>query len=293
MGEWKYMELKKRKYPAKIILFGEYTVGAGGTALAMPYPSFSARWAHDERNYDLLSDYYTYLEEKEYAFLDYSRLEDLKEERHGLDCNIPIGYGLGSSGAITAAIYDSICGSYEEKSYVELKEELGLMESYYHGSSSGTDPLVSLINQPLHIGEHKITVLGKQGAKDFGEWQLFMYDSGKARLSQSFIEFFTEKSAETAFNRDFLVPMKEHVAAAIEAYLSSDVDLLTHFREISRMEYEFMQPMIIESIDKLWRRGLSSGEFYFKLCGAGGGGMYYVYGRTDAIADLRDHLIPL
>ena len=59
-----------------------------------------------------MKDWIAYCVSHGLDFIDLKRWAHDSENRLAIDSNIPIGYGLGSSGAVTACIYDR----YVEKS---------------------------------------------------------------------------------------------------------------------------------------------------------------------------------
>src|SRR5690606_5222108 len=74
------------------------------------------------------------------------------------DSSIPQGYGIGSSGALVAAIYDryaqdkiTVLENLTRDKLLRLKEIFGKMESFFHGKSSGLDPLNSYLSLPILI----------------------------------------------------------------------------------------------------------------------------------------------
>ena len=74
------------------------------------------------------------------------------------DSSIPQGFGVGSSGAIVAAIYDNYSqdkiasdANMSNEEFIGLKKIFGTLESYYHGKSSGLDPLICYLNLPVLI----------------------------------------------------------------------------------------------------------------------------------------------
>ncbi len=82
---------------------------------------------------------------------------DLDKGMH-FDSSIPQGFGVGSSGAIVAAIYDNYSkdkiasdANMSNEKFIELKKIFGILESYYHGKSSGLDPLICYLNLPVLI----------------------------------------------------------------------------------------------------------------------------------------------
>ena len=107
--------MDNRKYNGKVILFGEYSMIFGSNALLIPYYSVSGEWSTIisrpcesgvESNRNLLK-YFDYLRKDDrFKILDLEKME--MELNAGLffDSNIPTGYGVGSSGALVAAIAD-------------------------------------------------------------------------------------------------------------------------------------------------------------------------------------------
>jgi mevalonate kinase len=74
------------------------------------------------------------------------------------DSSIPQGYGVGSSGALVAAIYDkyatqkiTILENLTREKLLALKKIFAAMESFFHGKSSGLDPLNSYLSLPILI----------------------------------------------------------------------------------------------------------------------------------------------
>ena len=100
-----------RAYPAKLLLFGEYTIIVGGQALATPLPLFQGRWAKAQAHESPVD-----LQQKLPAFLDYLRQREWArsfrldafardlEQAYYFASTIPLGYGAGSSGALCAAV---------------------------------------------------------------------------------------------------------------------------------------------------------------------------------------------
>ena len=74
------------------------------------------------------------------------------------DSSIPQGYGVGSSGALVASIYDqyaadkiTVLENLTRDKLLKLKQIFALMESFFHGKSSGLDPLNSYLSLPILI----------------------------------------------------------------------------------------------------------------------------------------------
>src|SRR5690625_6608275 len=103
------------------------------------------------------------------------------EEGMYFDSIIPQGYGVGSSGALVAAIYEryalnkiEIEQEISKEIISELKEVFSKMESFFHGTSSGIDPLICylnlqfLINPKINI--QTIVIPEKKKGKGPGLW---------------------------------------------------------------------------------------------------------------------------
>jgi mevalonate kinase len=98
-----------RAFSSKILLFGEYLVLLGGQSLSFPYDKYNLK-----RSSQYLSKN-TFFFQKLVNYIDQN--QDLRsrisprfkqEVLKGIhyESSIPVGYGLGSSGALVAAIYD-------------------------------------------------------------------------------------------------------------------------------------------------------------------------------------------
>ena len=153
--------LKESLFYAKILLFGEYGIIQDSMGLSIPYNSYKGSLKF---NQTLEGDTLT---SNEHLQLFGSYLADLKSsgdllfnfdvdkfnidiaEGMCFDSSIPQGFGVGSSGALVAAIYNRYAVDKidfntkpSSKQITSLKTIFGQMESYFHGKSSGLDPLI-------------------------------------------------------------------------------------------------------------------------------------------------------
>src|SRR5690606_7039070 len=102
------------------------------------------------------------------------------------DSSIPQGYGVGSSGALVAAIYDqyandkiTVLENLTREKLLQLKNIFGKMESFFHGKSSGLDPLNSYLSIPILINSaDNIEATGIPSQKSEGKNAVFLIDSG-------------------------------------------------------------------------------------------------------------------
>jgi len=266
----------ERSYPAKLLLFGEYAVLLSGAAIAMPLNSYTATWKPRETQEQ---PYWTvpwlaYLKKECAGFLDIERIVDFFEQNI-YDSEIPVGAGLGSSGALTASIYE-LATTEEVADSVLLKEQLGLMESFFHGKSSGLDPLVALINQPIHLSSTKeISIINKLNLDNIN---LYLLDSGSPRQGKEFIEEFRAASILDPETYQAYV----HISNSIVSGCTSDRGVsMSDIHALSQYQFVLMPKMIIDGIAELWLYGLESRRYAIKLCGAGGGGYYLVFSEEE------------
>ncbi len=275
--------LNHKKFFAKLLLFGEYTVVKGSNALAAPFSMFSGSWKFSEADKENLQceipSFLSFLSENRYA--EYLNLEDFQEElEKGLyfDSNIPVGYGAGSSGALCAAIFDRY--GKEKIKHLELSElrtVLGKMESFFHGKSSGLDPLVAYLNRPLFIQAKELKPIDSQGfAKGLGKYySLFLLDTQTPRQTEPLVKIFMDQCQDKSFNDRCSNELVGYNNACIESLLNGKASsLFEAFSQVSAFQFEFFRPMIPEAFQDVWRMGLKSKDLKLKLCGAGGGGFF-------------------
>lgn len=279
-----------KKFYSKIILFGEYSVIQNSMALLIPYSLFEGKLTFRRDNTSVidpeLKAFSLYLKQ----LMDSSQLNfqfDLSsfefDISQGLffDSTIPQGFGVGSSGALVAAIF----ARYEQENHSildikRLKNIFSQLESHFHGSSSGVDPLISYLNSPILIKNKN--ELGPVSIPKFskGKGGIFLLNTKRSRKTEPLVNLFLEKSRnESYFNlcEDVLTPITNH---CIDNFLDVNIDLLLkNFKLLSAFQHEHFSPMIPKLYRDLWSAGLTSNDYSFKLCGAGGGG--FLMGITD------------
>ncbi|CAH1001427.1 hypothetical protein LEM8419_02330 [Neolewinella maritima] len=264
-------------YPAKIILFGEHTLLRGSRGLAIPYPKYSLRWTVDSPD-DRLLALADYLRTRVPArLIDHDTLVRDLRQGAGLTGDIPTGYGLGSSGAVCAAVYDRYATpAGRALPMEELRHTLATMEGHFHGQSSGTDPLVSYLQQPLLLqgGDASAVQLPEGWREGF-----FLVDTGITRSASDLIARFVQ-----AFDQDMVPDIRsgwmEPNERALTALLTGDrQDLYTAFRELSAYQLPNFPYLVPEAFRSVWDGGA---HYRLKLCGAGGGGMLLGLARDRA-----------
>lgn len=272
---------------SKVLLFGEHLVNLGCDALSMPYSSFKGVLKMADNPDDRMEEYLSFLRDKGFDFLDSHKLKT--STKLVFDSNIPEGYGAGSSGALVAACYDYF-KSEENPSLADLKSYLSQMESYFHGVSSGTDPLVSYLNSAVRFKNGGAIQVIESLDFRLEDYSLVLVDSGHAREGKEFINWFMKKSSESIFENQLKESLILESQSCID-YLSGDqtIDFVSSFQMISDFQLKHMKKMIPNHMESLWKSGLDSSNYFLKICGAGGGGFFIALVKTDFLHLLSDN----
>ncbi len=271
-----------KSFPAKILLFGEYTVINGGVALAIPFDHYQGSWQlTNAPKYDW-NPLLRFLQAHPELEIDAQKLERDLSGGAGYVSTIPQGKGLGSSGALVASIFD-FYSVKKDLSLLEIKTKLSQMEGFYHGQSSGVDPLVSWLKKPLMLDAQFNPSLADVPVKTWSELdRWFLFDSEVSRHSAPLIAAFKQKMQDETF-KTTMGHLNLVVDEAIDAYQELNEAVMGQaMLDLSRLQYECMQEMIPDSIKSLWLEGISSRQFALKLCGAGGGGYFIGYRLKNA-----------
>ena len=204
------------------------------------------------------------------------------------ESNIPQGYGLGSSGALVAAIYDSyFVDRKKNMQYADLQVILAILEGYFHGKSSGFDPVVCYLDRAILKSSTSLEILELDGIrKADNAYQLFLLNTQKARKTEPLVQLFLDKCKKDKIFKQLCA--KELVLYndnCIEAYLTNNEALLwENMRNLSAFQAKYFGAMIPDFLVKIWQEGLESNDFYLKLCGAGGGGFMLGLGKREFLA---------
>jgi mevalonate kinase len=287
-----------RIYPSKLLLFGEYTVLSGSQALAVPLSHWKGEWRQDE-NAVIHED------SPLYAYVDWLKAHDLisaasaahmitdAEEGWMYEADIPIGYGLGSSGAFVAALYDRYITKENTTTPSSVLEMLAHMEGYFHGSSSGMDPMVSYSGEAVYKNEQGAF----QSVHDPGwpeGYKVYLLDSGIERSTGPLVHIFKELLKDPEFKTRIkreLIPVVEH---AIHFYLSGTGNMLEEcISLISQFEREYFSMLIPDPVKDQWDELIELPGVYVKFCGAGGGGYFQVISTSNHPSGLFKNLISI
>lgn len=281
---------------AKILLFGEYGIIKDSKGLAIPYNSYKGSLLKSDALNEIQIESHTHLT----AFIDFLKTIDSKlvqfrfdeiekdlQEGMYFDSSIPRGYGVGSSGAIVAAIYDkyaedkiTVLENLTRDKLLKLKTIFGTMESYFHGTSSGLDPLNSYLSLPILINSKTdLEATGIPSQKE-GKGAVFLIDSEQVGETAPMVEIFMEKMKNEGFRNMLKDEFAKYTDASIHDFLKGDVhSLLGNVKQLSKVVLKNFKPMIPQKIQGIWQNGLETNDYYLKLCGSGGGG--YFLGFTE------------
>ena len=279
--------MTERTYHSKIILFGEYSMIFDATALMVPLKRFSAQWrnashlspeaAASNASLQRFADYLSTLDEAKDC-IDLMRFNHELQYNLYLDSNVPSGYGLGSSGVLVAAVYDRFA-LHKSDDLLQMKSLFGKMESFFHGSSSGIDPLQCYLGQPFRITAQGVTLL----PEDFipTDIHVFLADTGTKSNTKPLVQYFKKKRDDASYLRGFQTAYVPCVTACIDHLVAGKKEaFFGSLRQLTDGQLKFLRPMITDnSIDLFLER--PDFNIGFKISGSGGGG--YVLGFTDDI----------
>ncbi len=300
--------MKGPLFYSKILLFGEYGIIKDSKGLSIPYNFFkgalkpNAQSVDAKKSNESLKKYALYLEElsNEQPELVTFDIESLKMDvASGMyfDSSIPQGYGVGSSGALVAAIYDkyafdkiTVLENLTREKLVTLKTVFGAMESFFHGKSSGLDPLNSYLSLPILINSKdniESTSIPSQNTE--GKGAVFLLDSGIIGETAPMVQIFMEQMKNNGFRKMIKDQFIKHTDACVEDFVSGDVkSLFSNIKQLSHVVLDNFKPMIPAQFHKLWKHGIDTNDYYLKLCGSGGGG--YILGFTEDLEKAKTSL---
>ncbi len=292
--------MKGPLFYSKILLFGEYGIIKDSKGLSIPYNFYNGALKTDEnpseearKSNASLSRFAFYLEnlQKDQPELVTFDLDALHKDIAGgmyFDSSIPQGYGVGSSGALVAAIYDkyaknkiTVLENLTRAKLLTLKNIFAQMESFFHGKSSGLDPLNSYLSIPILINsKDNIEATGIPTQSATGKGAVFLLDSGIVGETAPMVNIFMENLKDKGFRAMLKNQFVKYTDACVENFLHGDLkSLFSNTKKLSKVVLNNFKPMIPEAFHGLWQHGIDTNDYYLKLCGSGGGG--YILGFTE------------
>ena len=287
--------MKGPLFYAKILLFGEYGIIKDSKGLSIPYNFYrgalklSAKGEFVDSHKKLLA-FCEYLRQlpKEIVCFDWDHLQADLDQKMYFDSSIPQGYGVGSSGALVAAIYDqyaldkiTVLENLTKEKLQQLKAIFSAMESFFHGKSSGLDPLNSYLSLPILIhSKDSIEPTGLPSQNPKGKGAVFLLDSGIVGETAPMVSIFLKNMEQEPFRLMMKEQFIRYTDHCVDDFLSGDFrSLFANTKKLSQLVLNNFKPMIPEQFHALWSKGLETNEYYLKLCGSGGGG--YILGFTE------------
>jgi len=280
--------MKGPLFYAKILLFGEYGIIKDSKGLSIPYNFYrgALKISEDPSTQDshlklvAFCEYLKKLPESTVSF-DWPRLNADLNKKMYFDSSIPQGYGVGSSGALVASVYDqyalnkiTVLENLTKEKLQYLKSIFAAMESFFHGKSSGLDPLNSYLSLPILINsKDHVEPTGIPSQNPKGKGAVFLLDSGVIGETAPMVSIFMENMKQESFRIMMKDQFINYTDACVDDFLSGNLkSLFTNMKQLSHLVLNNFKPMIPKEFHTLWKQGIDSNDYYLKLCGSGGGG---------------------
>ena len=301
--------MKGPLFYSKILLFGEYGIIQDSKGLSIPYNFYNGALKTDKNPSEEaissnghLKRFVTHLknlavEQPTLVQFDLITLEQDVNNGMYFDSSIPQGYGVGSSGALVAAIYDkyaqnkiTVLENLTREKLLELKTIFSQMESFFHGKSSGLDPLNSYLSIPILINsKDNIEATGIPTQSLDGKGAVFLIDSGIVGETAPMVNIFMENLKDQGFRNMLKTQFVKYTDSCVENFLGGDMkSLFANTKKLSKVVLSHFKPMIPEEFHAIWQKGIDTNDYYLKLCGSGGGG--YILGFTEDLERAKTSL---
>ena len=286
---------RNQSYYSKLLLFGEYSILLGSSALSVPYSHFQAELSfiredkytdlnQAEESNQMLRELFAYLKTgwvQAGEILDLELLGKDLDDGLYLESGIPQSYGLGSSGAVCASLYGKYAftpipasGGISPEEISSLRTVFSQMESFFHGKSSGIDPLGIYLRYPLHIpdnGKPELVGIPRNWKNDASG--IFLIDTGSAGKTNPLVNLFLHKFAPAGKISPMGTELVELNNSCIRSLLTGEIpDFWQYLERLSAFQFEHLRPMIPDKMRPLWSASLENKLFDLKICGSGGGG---------------------
>jgi mevalonate kinase len=287
---------------SKIILFGEYGIIFNSKALSIPYTyfhgelSFQNRYKYtniefSKKSNKHLKTYFDFLTKQDCCniFMDLESFKTDLDKGLYFESGIPQGYGLGSSGALVAALYakyakNPILPSLKMKldNILNLKTIFSDMESYFHGKSSGIDPLISYIQFPmLFKSKNDISTVRIPRNRHANGDAIFLLNTQQPGRTEPLVHYFLEKYKEDNFKERVNEKMIPLTNQCVDSLIEGEHDqFFDYLKELSDYQLHYLNPMIPYEYQGYWENGLKTNDYTLKLCGSGGGGFLLGFTRN-------------
>ncbi|MDP2337779.1 MAG: hypothetical protein Q8N05_15305 [Bacteroidota bacterium] len=282
-------------FPSKLLLFGEYGLMFDAMALSVPFNRFSgyldldADQSHQESSAEIRK-FYEHLKTGDSSLnLHFSfNLDRLEEDiQNGLyfNSNIPQQYGVGSSGALVAALFSryTACSVPQNEPNPELlKADFAILESYFHGRSSGLDPLISFLNLPILLDTKKTVQPVQLDLAQTG-LSIALIDTkttgATGPLVQHFIDQMNYPDYELAFETQFIPANNGCIESLLNGKKRSFFLFLEKLIQFQLGHFQRMIPVNFHAVIS----GALKEKVFIKLLGSGGGGFLIAFAESGQV----------
>ncbi len=286
-----------KKFYSKILLLGEYSIISGGQAITVPFNRYHGYlnfldWADEQykkaavESNSILKKFYTYFSASISEYRD-GMIPDMDLMKNDIDngmyfhSNIPQGYGVGSSGAMMAALLYQYTNKQipdfdDDDKISDILKILAHMESFFHGNSSGLDPLSSFMGKAFHFkSPSQLSFLPSPLFIVNDKIVPFLIDTRQIGNTKPLVNWYKEEVAIGNFNEKYLRKLNDGL---ISSLITKDINSFQNIlKQLSYFQLEKMKPMIPENMRFLWQSGLDQDTWITKLCGSGGGGFLLAF----------------
>jgi len=287
--------IKTGKYHSKLLLFGEYGLMYNAMALSIPFSRFSGflDLDTDQTHLESTAEIRKFAEhlksdnsgQKLNFEFDLKSLENDLAGNLYFNSNIPQQYGVGSSGALVAALF----GKYAAHSIPEsqptpelLKADFAVLESFFHGRSSGLDPLTSFLNKTLLIDSKKgIQTIQVNLSKP--NLAVALIDTNTVGPTGPLVQYFIEQMSipefQTAFRNQFLPANNKCIESLLDYIIP---DFFEALEQLIQFQLKYFRRMIPLDFHTIISKALEE-KVFIKLLGSGGGGFLIAIAESENV----------
>jgi len=255
----------------------------------------------------MLHEFYDRILSEQSIFSDVLDVDHFRKDLDSglyLESTIPLKYGVGSSGALCASLYSRYAhapitpkNTDDMKAIVNLRQIFISMESFFHGRSSGLDPLVIYLRYPLIINENGLPSRAHIPF-DFmlEKGKVFLLDTGQSRGTATLVPLFLERFSPQGEKGDAGRKLCELNHQCISCLCGHETNgFWENLKLLSSFQFQNLAEMIPDHMQGFWSEGLENELFSLKLCGSGGGGFLtgFTFDYVKTLAYFKRNNIPV
>jgi mevalonate kinase len=170
-------------------------------------------------------------------------------------------------------VRDAIPSDCHDNQLSELKMHLAFLETYFHGSSSGIDPLVSYTKSALLLGGDGSPKRLATDNFNVDKVHIFLVNTKKHSNTNDNIKLFNDFLKEDKYLQDLKSNYNPLVNKCISEFLDGQpADFLSAISTLSMKQLSLFEPMIPSEFLKYFKMTTETAKFSLKLCGSGSGG---------------------